>query len=147
MRKIIAVAFLFSLLSADEKTATAVAQRFGIDHFNIRPTQNNRGGSYVYVKGDKAGQNAVYRVLVFLPGAALKDEAGDVRGRVSAAFEVNAGVLADYFRRMPEKNLPATTFIYGNPPVTYYRLSTAEQFAWRLLSDISKYAEAHAQIR
>lgn len=111
------------------KTAQDVAARFGGARVEEREAIQNLGANYLYTDG----KPAVVRVVIFSPGTVLKNNTGDVAEIVKTQFEVNAGLLADYFRRMPEKQFPPYVTVWGNPGVELHYLSLAEQYVWRVL--------------
>lgn len=118
---------------ATEETAQAVAKRFGASRVEYRESIQNLGANYLYTNGTAA----IVRVLIFSPGAVLEDNTGRAVAIVSKQFEVNAGVIADYFRRMPEKTNPAYTSIFGSPPVETHYLALAELYVWQMLIQVN----------
>ncbi len=130
---------------ATEETAQELARKFGAARVEYRESIQNLGGNYLYADGALKGTPAIIRVLVFVQGSILKDNAGQIEGRVTQQFEINAGWLADYYRRIPEKQFPAYISVYGNPPVETHYLSLAEQYVWRVLVSVNQ--EAAEQTR
>ncbi len=117
------------------KTAQIVAQKFGASTIREDIAHTNIQGSYVYKNN---GKLATHKILVFAPGTPIKNGDGQVEFFSTYPFEINAGWIADAYRRMPEKDFPAFSFIYGRPPVSTYRFSVAEQFAWRMLRNLAE---------
>jgi hypothetical protein len=122
---------------ATAETAQKVAQRFGAARVEERESIQNLGANYLYAEGPNKGLPASVRVLIFTKGSILKDNTGNVADVVQSEFEVNAGWVADYFRRMPEKQFPAYITLWGNPAVELHYLSLAEQYVWRLLVSVA----------
>ncbi len=123
---------------ADEATAQAVAKRFGALRVEYRESIQNLGANYLYADGVNKGKAAIERVLIFGKATIIKNNVGEVAGAFTQETEINAGVLADYFRRMPEKDFPAYTQIYGQPPVETHYLALAEQYVWRVLLSVGQ---------
>ncbi len=122
---------------ATEDTAKWIMTKFGGDHIQIQPAINNLGGRYVFTTGTNAGETAFYRFIAFTQGTLLRNAQGEVAGYVSGSFVVNAGVLADEYRRNPEALFPQQSWTYGNPPIVGIYLSNAEQGVWKTLKSLS----------
>lgn len=122
---------------ATEETAKWILAKFGADHIEIQPAINNLGGRYVFTSGPNTGETAFYRFLAFTPATFLRNNQGEVTGSVSGNFIVNAGVLADEYRRNPEADFPQQAWVYGNPPIHGIYLSNAEQGVWKTLTALS----------
>jgi hypothetical protein len=122
---------------ATDNTALEIARRFGGSRVFLVPDPWTPDSSNWFPDGTPAAQ----RYVVFPVGAILKNETGDPIGQVKAEFQVNAGILADYYRRIPEQKFPATDVVIGYPPVIQHRLSNAEQNVWNVLWGVASDAE------
>lgn len=130
---------------ASDDTALALAKRFGAGRIDKQVSIDNPSGYYFYTAGPDKGKKALYNVLVFEPGAILRNAEGQPIGQVLVGFTVNAGLLADNFRRNPEAKFPPVSYVYGNPPVEHHLLSLPEQNVWVILLNLSRESEADAK--
>lgn len=127
---------------ASASTAAWLASKFGAArvHDPNLPGQvdagdsNNPGpgGADVYAA---TGAPAYSRLLVFAPGAVIRNYVGAVISTVLNQFSINAGQLAKFYRNNPEAQSPAFTETVGAPPnvVSLQVQSLAEQYVWREL--------------
>ncbi len=129
---------------ATAESAQVIANKFGATRVASVLDPVTMDGYNTFTSGPDKGKPAFQRFVVFPVGALIKDSGGNVIGQVQVTFQVNAGVLADFYRRNPERTFPSTTYVYGFPPQVYRKLSIAEQFVWSLLKDLANQATADA---
>lgn len=81
------------------------------------------------------GKLAYSRLLVFTPGAVIRNYVGAVIFTMQKELTINAGQVAKFYRNDPEAQFPAFTETIGAPPnvVSLQIQSLAEQYVWREL--------------
>lgn len=132
---------------ASEMTSAALMQKFGASRVEGGPVDAAHpapdGGDVSAANPGPGGMNVVAstglpvipRVLVFEPGAVIKNYIGLPVGRVTKEFKIKAGTLAQFYADNPESANPAFPMKVGAPPddVTLHVLSLAEQYCWKEL--------------
>ena len=126
-----------------QDTALKLMARFRAQRIEERaaPARSPDGG-VITIAGDPGdvGKPAIERYLIFPAGSFMKDAYGNTVGSNSQQIEIEAGLLADYFVRMPETQLPPQALIIGWPPQSVTALSAAERDAWSALRRLAGFA-------
>ncbi len=132
----------------DEYYATAATSAWLASHYGAARVHDPNLKGAVLDAGDSAnpgpGGADVYaatnvlaysRLLVFSPGAVIRNYIGAVVFTVQKEFTISAGQLAKFYRNNPESQFPAFTETVGAPPnvVSLQVQSLAEQYVWREL--------------
>lgn len=126
-----------------QATAVQLMDRFRAQRIIEIPAPGlSSDGGVVTIAGDVAdvGKPAIERHLIFPVGSFLKDAYGNIAGATPQALDIEAGLLADYFRRMPEAQLPPQVLTIGWPPQSVTALSAAERDSWAMLRQRAGFA-------